>query len=271
MSEGDYRTLSAIVMLGGAKFPNDDALGRAIHERLPDVLVEASRDQHNALLFFACGAMCTVMKVAAPCPISQEDATVMTAWHWPQAWASLKSHTAHMIVSVSGEIDPRIKTKLLGQLTAAVVETSPSAIAVHWASADVLWPAKALPVIVPAREEKLPVPLCVAVKMSRDVDDRTKRPSGTISGMTRGLAAFGLMEIETRGYGGDPRALNGTLLDLASYLIEAGPVLKDGDTIGPDEATKIIVRHEQSGFVPEQAVYRLYFPQPGHVASSAGK
>jgi len=37
--------------------------------------------------------------------------------------------------------------------------------------------------------------------------------------------------------------LESGLLDPASYLIEKGPVLKDGDTIGPDEATKIIVRH----------------------------
>jgi hypothetical protein len=195
----------------------------------------------------------------------------VTAWHWPQAWESLKGHKAHMIVSASGEIDPRTKTKLLGHLAAAAVETSPSAIGVHWARADVLWPAKALPLMVPARGEDLPLPLRVAVKLSRDVDERTKRPSGTISGMTKGLAAFGLMEIETRGYSRNPQTLNGILLDLASYLIESGPVLKDGDTIGPDEATKIVVRHEQSSFVRELGVYRLYFPQTSHAAHEAGK
>jgi hypothetical protein len=35
--------------------------------------------------------------------------------------------------------------------------------------------------------------------------------------------------------------------------------IKDGDTIGPDAATKIGVRHEASAFVPGQPVYRLYF------------
>lgn len=48
------------------------------------------------------------------------------------------------------------------------------------------------------------------------------------------------------------------MLDLAGYLIEAGPVIKDGDTIGPDAATKIVVRHETSGFIPGESVYRLH-------------
>jgi hypothetical protein len=62
---------------------------------------------------------------------------------------------------------------------------------------------------------------------------------------------------------GDPRQLNGLVLDLAGYLIGAGPVIKDGDTIGPDAATKIVVRHETSAFVPGQPVYRLHFHGKG--------
>ncbi|MBI5313689.1 MAG: hypothetical protein HZB28_11365 [Methylocystis sp.] len=49
------------------------------------------------------------------------------------------------------------------------------------------------------------------------------------------------------------------MLDLAGYLIEAGPIINDGDTIGPEAATKVVVRHEASGFVPGQPVYRLHF------------
>lgn len=41
------------------------------------------------------------------------------------------------------------------------------------------------------------------------------------------------------------------------------PVIKDGDTIGPDAATKIVVRHETSGFIPGQPVYRLHFQGKG--------
>jgi hypothetical protein len=39
--------------------------------------------------------------------------------------------------------------------------------------------------------------------------------------------------------------------------------IKDGDTIGPDAATKIVVRHEASGFTPGQPVCLLYFQGKG--------
>ena len=44
-----------------------------------------------------------------------------------------------------------------------------------------------------------------------------------------------------------------------NYLITAGPVLKDGDTVGPDDATKITVRHLASHFNAQEQVYRLQF------------
>jgi hypothetical protein len=68
------------------------------------------------------------------------------------------------------------------------------------------------------------------------------------------------MELETIGFRGQPAALNVTLLDLAAYLFNAGAVIKDGDTTGPDEKTKITVRHEPSKLRPGHRVYRLYFP-----------
>ena len=75
----------------------------------------------------------------------------------------------------------------------------------------------------------------------------------------QGLAAFGLMEIESLGYSGPPQALNAALLDLATYLINSGAAIGDGDTIGPDEKTKWLIRHEPSHYVPGRKVYRLYF------------
>ncbi|MGD9544521.1 MAG: DUF4261 domain-containing protein [Methylocystis sp.] len=148
------------------------------------------------------------------------------------------------------------RAALLGQLVAAVIDATKDALAVHWARSDSLWPAALVAQTIAPGDEKPPVLFCVAIKLSRDAD-------GGVSGATRGLAAFGLMEIEAAGFAGDPRQLNGLMLDLAGYLIEAGPVIKDGDTIGPDAATKIVVRHETSGFIPGQSVYRLHFQGKG--------
>jgi Domain of unknown function (DUF4261) len=99
--------------------------------------------------------------------------------------------------------------------------------------------------------------LLVGVRMRRDTGKSGHPPA--LSAFTVGLSAFDLMELETIGFTGKPAALNVTLLDIASYLLSAGPVLKDGDTVGPDEKTKITVRHEPLKLLPGHNVYRLYF------------
>ena len=169
---------------------------------------------------------------------------------------AVSKHKAHLLPSVSGGADAKRRATLHGQLVAAVVEATKDAVAVHWASSDAIWPAPLVAQTIAPGDQKPPMPFCVAIKLSRDAE-------GGVSGATRGLAAFGLMEIEAGGFKGDPRQLNGLMLDLAGYLIEAGPVIKDGDTIGPDAATKIVVRHETSGFVLGKPDYRLNSQERG--------
>ena len=101
-----------------------------------------------------------------------------------------------------------------------------------------------------ARSSDVPVLLCVAVKLAREPAGLLGFRKATLSGATRGLATFGLMEIEARDFPDDIAALNATWLDLAAYLIAEGPVIKHGDTVGPDETTKMLVRHEDSTAVP---------------------
>lgn len=159
---------------------------------------------------------------------------------------------AHLIVSATGGGDAKKRAALLGQLVAAAIEATPGAVGVHWAGSDALWPATAVAKAIACGDAKPPVMFCVAVKLSRDAD-------GKISAITRGLADFGLMEIETRGFAGDLRVLSGVILDLAGYLIEAGDVIKDGDTIGPDAQTKIKVWRRELTLVSEERVYGLHF------------
>ncbi|MCQ4191518.1 DUF4261 domain-containing protein [Methylocystis suflitae] len=243
----------AIVMTAGEEFPSNAFLAQAIKARIPAIVIppEILADPNGTLVFLHEDDMFAVGKVDAPCPISKDDPCVQFTWYWPDAWEAVSTHKAHLLPSVSGGADAKRRAALHGQLVAAVVDAARDAVAVHWASSDSLWPAPLVAQTIAPGDQKPPVPFCVAIKLSRDAD-------GGVSGATRGLAAFGLMEIEAEGFKGDPRQLNGLMLDLAGYLIEAGPVIKDGDTIGPDAGTKIVVRHETSGFVPGQPVYRLY-------------
>jgi len=108
-----------------------------------------------------------------------------------------------------------------------------------------------------AGPDKVPVPLCVAVKLVRKPAGLLGLQKAKLSGATRGLATFGLMEIEAVDFPDDIPAMNTMLLDLSAYLIEAGPVLKHGDTVGPDGTTKMLVRHLESIADGGRRVYRV--------------
>jgi len=90
-----------------------------------------------------------------------------------------------------------------------------------------------------------------------------KKPDGTPSlfAITQGLAAFGIMEIEVRGYLGQMQPLYTTLLNIADYLIKSNAVLKDGDTLGSDMKKAISVKSQISTLLQNKKVYLLIFEQ----------
>jgi hypothetical protein len=51
--------------------------------------------------------------------------------------------------------------------------------------------------------------------------------------------------------------LRTTLLDLALYVLRAGPVLKHGQSFGPSAEEKWSIRHERSNLVPGRDVIVL--------------
>jgi hypothetical protein len=84
----------------------------------------------------------------------------------------------------------------------------------------------------------------------------------TSSGFTAGMAALGLMELETQHCPEPPGELKDRLLGLAGYLLENGPVIRDGDTVGEDANEKIRVVYAPSSFGHEGRVMRLEYEKP---------
>ncbi|MBG0811405.1 DUF4261 domain-containing protein [Methylosinus sp. H3A] len=250
-------TMLALVLSKDGLLPEGEALSGAIRRHLPQATTPENGVVGGATVFLVEGGMAAIGKVNEPAPIAKDDPCVAYAWHWPEVWPAIEGHAAHVVVAATGGADAKSRASLLGRAVAAVVEATPAACAVHFAGSDALWPAALVAEVVSKGGDEPPVPFCVAIALGRD-------PEGGVSAITKGLTAFGLMEIETRGYHDDPRELNGFLLDLAAFLVESGDVLSDGDTIGPDADTKIIVRRETSVVAPGQNVYRLYFPERGH-------
>lgn len=63
---------------------------------------------------------------------------------------------------------------------------------------------------------------------------------------------------------------NEELLEVATYLIDNGPVLKDGDSVGEDVTTKATVRHQPSRKSTRQTVYALHYEHTGKAKGFKG-
>jgi hypothetical protein len=74
---------------------------------------------------------------------------------------------------------------------------------------------------------------------------------------TTGMGALGFLEIEVVETPRGPKEVVGFAFNIAHYLLDHGPILKHGDTIGLSATQKVGVTHTQSILEQRGKVYRL--------------
>lgn len=177
-------------------------------------------------------------------PISPEDLelAILTAWYWPEAaQAAQKSRGFAMVALVNPSADPLEKTTLLTQLTAALAKTCDS-LAVFWPSANLLHDPEAFFSSATAiTENTYPLELWVGFHAEREPDD-------TVSFFTRGMMNFDLPEIEVYHSSRDLQFIYEHVYNIAHFLLENGPVIKDGETVGTAETERFLVTVAPSRF-----------------------
>ena len=75
------------------------------------------------------------------------------------------------------------------------------------------------------------------------------------------MEEFGLREIETKDVMRNGREVFSLLAATASYLIQKGPIIQDGETIGASPALNIRVRQGPSYWRDGLTVYRVLYPK----------
>ncbi|MFM9941868.1 MAG: DUF4261 domain-containing protein [Hyphomicrobiaceae bacterium] len=220
----------------------------AIKRRLPTAQFEGGAIDEPATAFAGTldEAFCMIACIGAPNPLSPDESFITSAWWWPDVGAALNQRQAHIIVSVSGVDDAQRRSIQLAKLTAAIIEAAPTAIGVIWDPADAVWQADMFRQSVDAAADALPVAIVMSAKISGDSEFTQPNGARAWMGMTFGLDHFGLMELEVRGWQGDPHTLIGLLLDVGSYVLHSGPVIADGDTMGPEDGGKFRIHHQAS-------------------------
>jgi uncharacterized tellurite resistance protein B-like protein len=257
---------SATVILADDQFASAIKVTEAIRRRFPEFAPEGGEDAGHAgaMLDVSAGKFSTSMFVGAPNPLGDNESFVASAWWWPDVKARLAERKAHVSLFVSLDGDAKDSYLKLVAMTAGVVECHPSAIGVIWDAADAIWPAPAYLSAVNRAAGTLPVEMLVSVKLNKDTHYPNKDGSPALLCMTYGLAAFGVMEVEVRAFPGTPAELGAMALSMASYLLNTGAVIKNGDTIGREGEPQFRVTYELSTLDIGKQVYRLHIDKPAN-------
>jgi hypothetical protein len=190
----------------------------------------------------------------APYPARDLEGPIATSRMWPPKppIESVKKHRSHLLVTMIGGAADPVRRRLILTAVTALAAKQPGVMAVYWPESTlVVFP----PLFVDMAEqfhtpESPPLHLWVDLRVFRNDD-------GTTGGFTTGLSWLGHMEIEVPRTEMQPRELNDWLMNIIFYMLENGPVLKDGQTIGATAEQNVLIRHCPSSFGHAGKVIRL--------------
>lgn len=244
----------SMVALKEAVAPPPERVFSELKRRWPDAPKPRDVEEKKGVLSFKLDdAAAAVALLPAPIPWSDLEGPCAGAWYWPKAVEAMRAHKAHLIVSLGGgRRTPIDRCLLLTALTAAVTAASDAA-GVYWGSGTVVQSPKAfLEVSGQMSQDFLPLRLWIDFRLVKE------RP-GVHSLFTTGMEPFGHMDLEVPKSRQRPEAIFDLAFNAAHYLLDRGPVLKDGDTFGTSPEQKIKVRHVPSRWGHSGKILSLAF------------
>lgn len=229
----------AYVLLEQPSWPDAEAFAGALSARYPDVpFQKPTADKSPPFVFPFAGDVAVVMAIDQPIPAAPEiwDRATFT---WPKAREAASRHRAHLIVSTMGEVSFNT-VRTVTALAGAALDCTPAATAVVWGSilarSAAYWKEQSRAAF--AAYPDYPNLLWVDILPVRIGD-------GT-GAITVGLERFIEREIEFHAGRLSQSEVISKIDGLATYLIENGLVIKDGDTVGQSRDERILVRHRYS-------------------------
>lgn len=233
------------------------AVQQELAKRFADLPAATDLEEKDGVLTLRVGeADMFFARMPAPFPWSDLEGPCATSVLWPKAAEELRGHKIHWIVTINAELEPIELSTRLTQATAAFMAACPTALGVYWGNATLLVPKG---IFIDFAQEVMPEGPPLHIWVDFRVGSDGPRSS---AGFTAGMAALGHMELEAQGAAEPPGELKDRLLALCGYLLENGPVINDGDTVGEDANEKIRVVYSPSAFGHEGQVMRLQYETP---------
>lgn len=244
---------TATLLLRAPELPDPQNLLQTYSKHFADApgLTVIEDDDPTTLSLRSGETSLSITLIAEPLAWTELEGPCETAWHFPQARKRLSAQNAHLSFQVEGET--RSSIELMLTLTRLVAATAlctsalgvyvPSAMQVHNIKDFVREAEQATPA-------QLPLYLWLRFGLVREED-------GSTSLYTTGMVELELMEVEIPHTKLDPQTLVDRAFNVAHYLLERGPVLEDGHTVGISADDKFMVKHAPSMLDEGRLVYQL--------------
>jgi len=239
------------ILLQAAQMPSPQELAEAFAEAwpalapLPEVLLEDGAWRLDFGPLEACLELFDQ-------PLSRLHGRAEGGPMWPTAAQDLPGHSAHLQLKMRGSSSELQRAQLLTQLCVALVACT-AAMGIYWSDADLLIESGVFVEVAQACEGDLPLALWVDFHL-------IERPEGS-AGYTRGLQAFGHPELEVAHSPEPPEELYDRLYGVVSYLLVAGAVVLEGDTLGETEDEYVRARFAASCFGGNSQVLQLAYEE----------
>lgn len=246
----------SVVLSKGDLFPVDKFLKHAARLRIAGTAVsEIERDDKGVFSFHVSDAFIASIHVAAPYPADALEGPIATSWMWPEVPSieCVKEHRSHVLITLTGDIKDPIRRRRVLTAVTALAAKQPDVMAVYWPDATlIIYPPVFVEMaeLLDSAEGPPPLYLWVDLRAFRNGD-------GTVNLFTTGLASLGHMELEITNIAMEIGDLREWVIDIINYLLEHGPVLKHGQTIGMSAEQKLRIRHCRSRFGHPGKVVRL--------------
>jgi hypothetical protein len=249
----EKQKLMSLVLLERPLSLDMNAVAAAIRARYPETPVIVPGEGGGQPLIVCGGKIIAVMSMPAPAP-QDEGVMARAGATWPQVRETYQRHRAHLVVALmDDDAEPleaaRIVTAVLHGLLAVV----PGCLGVVWGG-RVAHPADRF--LDMSKQAFAPYP---GFPFMLWISVHPFRQGATFGAVTHGLMSFVGREIEFES-GRDLASVVNKVAGLASYLIQHGDVIKDGQTFGADETERLKVQHAISREIAGLPVLRVTVP-----------
>lgn len=231
--------------------PDPERIKSAIRDEFgPGIAIDRESETDWAIALPDC-QQAYILFEDKPVPENEAETAARGNFLWPTASEKLVSYGSHAIAVVSVGPEDLLDLNLLLTRLARVALQALDGLGVYWGEGGVANSAEVfLGMSEELDEEDPPIHLWVRFQAYPNQD-------GSIGLYTQGMGQFNLCDIELDACRWEAQELHVFAHNLAAYLLDEGPVFKDGDIVGGSEEEVLVVRKKASRFEPGKTAYKV--------------